>query len=284
MRRVPASQAFRHGLGLAAPRRVTTPRFVAQAGHVYLVGAGPGDPGLLTVKARDLLATCGCVLHDQLVDPGVLAFVAPGCERVPVGKVGHGPQTAQAWIERLMIARARRGKSVVRLKGGCPTLFGRVGEEAMALRAAAIPFEIVPGVSSALSVPAYAGIPVTYRGLAASVAIVTAHCVDRERQPLRSVAQADTLVILMGARSLGEVVAELLAAGRSPATPAAFISRGTGRDQRTIRAALGDLGAEVARSGAGAPAVTVVGEVAALGEALAWFQEETDDFVVAEAL
>jgi uroporphyrin-III C-methyltransferase len=253
--------------------------FEARAGHVYLVGAGPGDPGLLTLKAHDLLASCGCVLYDQLVDPGVLAFVRPEAERIAVGKVGHGPQTAQPWIEHLMIARARRGLAVVRLKGGCPTLFGRLGEEAMALRGAAIPYEIVPGVTSALAVPAYAGIPLTHRGLAASLAIVTGHCADRGQRPLRSLAHADTLVILMGARSLAEVVAELLAAGRPPDTPAAFLSRGTSRDQQAIRAPLVDLCRAVARSNAGAPAVIVVGGVAALGERLSWFRPDIDEFV-----
>lgn len=233
----------------------------AQAGWVYLVGAGPGDPGLLTIKARDLLASCDCVLYDHLGAAEVLGFVPSSAERIGVGKVGHGSQVAQAEIQRLLIDRARRGRRVVRLKGGCPTLFGRLAEEAEALRAASVPYEVVPGVSSALAVPAYAGIHVTHRDVASSIAIVAGHCATGARRPLAAVAHADTVVILMGARRLPALAAELLAAGRSPETPAAFISEGASPRQRTVVATLGTLAAEVGRSGLGAPAVIVVGEV-----------------------
>lgn len=232
----------------------------AQAGWVYLVGAGPGDPGLLTIKARDLLASCDCVLYDQLGAAEVLGCVPSSAERIGVGKVGHGLQVAQAEIHRLLVDRARRGRRVVRLKGGCPTVFGRLAEEAEALRAASVPYEVVPGVSSALAVPAYAGIHVTHRELASSVAIVAGHCATAKR-PLAAVAHADTVVILMGARRLPTVAAELMAAGRSPETPAAFISEGASPRQRTVVATLGTLAVEVRRSGLGAPAVIVVGEV-----------------------
>jgi uroporphyrin-III C-methyltransferase len=236
----------------------------ARPGWVYLVGAGPGDPGLVTLRAKDLLESCDSVLYDQLGTGGALAFVRGSAERISVGKVGHGSQVAQAEIHRLLVERARRGRRVVRLKGGCPTVFGRVAEEASALSAAGVPYEIVPGVSSALAVPAYAGIPVTHRALSSSVAIVAGHCAAAGREPLAAVAHADTVVVLMGARRLRAIASELLAAGRSEDTPAAFISEGTGPRQRAVFAPLGTLAREVERSGLGAPAVVVVGAVAGL--------------------
>jgi uroporphyrin-III C-methyltransferase len=240
-------------------------------GRVHLVGAGPGDPGLLTLRARDLLEECDSVLYDHLVAPEILAFVRPGAERIPVGKIGHGTQVAQEEIHRLMIHRARAGRCVVRLQGGCPSLFGRVAEEAEALRDAGIAFEIVPGVSSALAVPAYAGMPVTHRGLASSVAIVTGHCAGPVPPSLRALAQADTLVILMGVKALPEIVAELLDAGRDPETPAALIQEGTSARQRSVTATLETLSERVRRDGLGAPAIIVVGEVVRLQERISWF-------------
>jgi uroporphyrin-III C-methyltransferase len=236
----------------------------AQAGWVYLVGAGPGDPGLVTLRAKELLESCDTVLYDQLGTAGALGFVSSAAERVSVGKVGHGSQVAQAEIHRLLADRARNGRRVVRLKGGCPTVFGRLAEEVEALRSAAIPFEIVPGVSSALAVPAYAGIPVTHRELASSVAIVAGHCARAGRQPMAAVAHVDTVVVLMGARRLRAVTEELLAAGRGAETPAAFISEGTGPRQQVLVATLSTIAGEVERSGLVAPAVVVVGEVARL--------------------
>ncbi len=251
----------------------------ARAGWVYLVGAGPGDAGLLTLKGRELLGTCDCVLHDRLVGEEVLAYAPARAERIDVGKVGHGPQFAQDETQALLIDRARRGRAVVRLKGGCPTVFGRAAEEAGALRTAGIPFEIVPGVSSALAVPAYAGIPLTHRRLASSLAIVTGHCAAERKRAVAGVAHADTVVVLMGASALGAVVAELLAAGRAPETPAAFVSRGTQEGQRTILGTLGTLAAEVARAGGEGPAVIVVGEVVGLAGGLGWFRPESDRVV-----
>jgi uroporphyrin-III C-methyltransferase len=246
-----------------------------KAGRVYLVGAGPGDPGLLTVRARDLLGSCDSVLHDHLVTHEILAFVRPGAELVAVGKVGHGSQVAQDEIHRLLVARARSGQCVVRLQGGCPTLFGRAGEEALALREAGVGFEIVPGVTSALAVPAYAGIPVTHRGLASSVAIVAGHCAGSSTRSLGSLAHADTLVILMGVRSLPQIATELLAAGRDPDTPAALIQEGTSAGQRVVRATLATLAAKVRHEGVGAPAVIVVGEVVGLQEQIDWHSSPT---------
>jgi uroporphyrin-III C-methyltransferase len=236
----------------------------ARPGWVYLVGAGPGDPGLVTLKAKDLLESCDSVLHDQLGTEGALGFVPPPAERISVGKVGHGAQVAQAEINRLLIDRARRGRRVVRLKGGCPTVFGRVAEEAEALRDARIPFEIVPGISSALAVPACAGIPVTHRGFASSVAVVAGHCASDVKEPMTAVAHADTVVVLMGVRRLAAIMESFMAAGRSADTPAAFISEGTTSRQRTVVGTLGTLAHDVERSGLGAPAVVVVGEVVRL--------------------
>jgi len=240
-------------------------------GTVYLVGAGPGDPGLLTLKARDLLASCDTILFDQLVNPTILEHAPASAERLRVGKVGHGTQVAQEAIHRLMIDRAHRGRSVVRLKGGCPMLFGRVAEEAEALRAASVPYEIVPGVSSALAAPAYAGIPLTHRAYASSVSILTGHCVRAGARPAAALAAADTLVVLMGATALASLAAELVAAGRRPETPAAFISQATWDSQQVVVATLSTLADAVERSRLGAPAVVVVGEVVALRERLDWF-------------
>ena len=236
----------------------------AQAGWVYLVGAGPGDPGLVTLRAKELLESCDTVIYDQLGTAGALGFVRSPAERISVGKVGHGSQVAQAEIHRLLVDRARNGRRVVRLKGGCPTVFGRLAEEVEVLRSADVPFEIVPGVSSALAVPAYAGIPVTHRELASSVAIVAGHCARAGKQPMAAVAHADTVVVLMGARRLRAVTEELLAAGRGADTPAAFISEGTGPRQQVLVATLSTLSDEVERAGLLAPAVVVVGEVARL--------------------
>ncbi len=216
------------------------------------------------------------MLHDHLVAREILAFARPGAEVREVGKVGHGRQVAQEEIHRLLVERARSGRSVVRLQGGCPTLFGRVAEEAEALQDAGVAFEIVPGVSSALAAPAYAGMPVTHRGLAASVAIVTGHCAGPSARPLSTLAHADTLVILMGVRTLPQIAAELVAAGRNPETPAALIQEGTSARQRVVRATLATLHDEVRRAGLGAPAVIVVGEVVRLHERTSWFAPAVD--------
>jgi uroporphyrin-III C-methyltransferase len=237
----------------------------AQPGFVYLVGAGPGDPGLLTLRARDLLESCDCVLHDQLGTAETLSFAPRGAERIGVGKVGHGGQVAQEEIHRLLVDRARRGRRVVRLQGGCPTVFGRLAEEIAALETAGVPYEVVPGVTSALSVPALAGLVLTERDVASSVAIVAGHCATAENRPLERVADADTIVVLMGARRLPAVAQDLLRAGRDAHTPAAFISEGASPRQRMVVATLATLAREVERAGLRAPAVVVVGEVVRRG-------------------
>lgn len=243
------------------------------AGKVYLVGAGPGSPDLLTVKAFNLLRKAEVVVYDYLIDPDVLAHVPAEAERFYAGKVGGGNQTPQDQINRLLIQKARQGKQVVRLKGGDPFLFGRGGEEARALSAARIPFEIVPGISSALAVPAYAGIPVTHRGLSSSVAIVSAaRAGDGEfSSQLRSARAADTIVVLMGVTHIRCIAAELIANGRSANTPVAVIRWGTYETQQTVVGSLMNIADLVEREGLLAPAVIVIGEVVRLRDELNWF-------------
>jgi uroporphyrin-III C-methyltransferase len=244
-------------------------------GKVYLVGAGPGDPGLLTVKALDLLRRADVVIYDYLVNPDVLENIRPTAERIYAGKVGGGTQTPQNEINRMLIDRARAGNLVVRLKGGDPFLFGRGGEEGKALRAAGIPFEFVPGVSSALAVPAYAGIPLTHRGVSRSVAIVTGVQADdgEVSRELKNAAHAQTIVILMGLGHLRRIAAELLDAGRAANTPVAVIRWGTHETQQTVIGNLLDIADLVQSKDLRPPAVIVVGEVVHLREELKWFEE-----------
>lgn len=238
----------------------------AQRGTVYLVGAGPGDPGLLTLRAADLLSSADVVYHDYLVGRPILDRVRPRARLVDVGKIGHGPQTSQAAIERALVASARAGDAVVRLKGGDPLLFGRGAEEALALAEAGVPFEIVPGVSSALAVPAAAGIPVTARGCAASVAVVTGHSMAGAPAPIPD---ADTIVVLMGVANATAIRDQLLLSGRGPDTPAAVIERGTCPSERVIATTLAGLPGAIAAHRVAPPALLVVGEVVALRARLA---------------
>jgi uroporphyrin-III C-methyltransferase len=232
-------------------------------GTVYLVGAGPGDPGLLTIRALQLLEGADVVLHDHLVSAAILDRCSAKARTMDVGKIGHGRQIAQADIERRLISYARAGLAVVRLKGGDPLLFGRGNEEAAALRAAGVPFEIVPGVSSALAVPAYAGIPLTARGLATSVAIVTGHCAQSGTLP-STMPEADTIVVLMGVANAAALRDRLMAAGRRGDTPAAIIEWGTCPRQRVEVGTLETLPNIIARAGIEAPAVIVIGETVGL--------------------
>jgi len=243
---------------------------------VALVGAGPGDPGLLTLKAAQLLAECDVVLVDRLVDPAVLAHVRDGAEVVDVGKASWtGTAPRQDEINTQLVARARDGKRVVRLKGGDPFVFGRGSEEAEALVAAGVPFEVVPGVTSAVAVPAYAGIPVTARGYTQDVCVVTGH-LDPDDPGSRVRWQAlatgpGTLVILMGHDRLPLLAEGLIRFGRPADTPAACIERGTTPGQRVVVSTLERLAEDVARAGLQAPVATVVGEVVRLRDRLAWF-------------
>lgn len=239
----------------------------ALPGVVYLVGAGPGDAGLLTLRAAELLAGATEVYYDYLVSDEVLARCGPHARLVNVGKIGHGAATAQHDIEDQLVAAARTGHRVVRLKGGDPLLFGRGAEEAIALEAAGVPFEIVPGVSSALAVPAYAGIPVTARGYAASVAIVTGHSMAGGPA---SIPLADTIVVLMGVANAALIRDQLLATGFAADTPAAVVEWGTCARQRVLICDLCDLPATIADAGIGAPAIIVIGEVVRLRDRLSW--------------
>jgi uroporphyrinogen III methyltransferase/synthase len=237
---------------------------------VYLVGAGPGDPGLLTRRGAELLARAEVVVYDRLASPALLRLAPPGAELVDVGKAPGRAAMSQEQINELLVARGSEGKEVVRLKGGDPFVFGRGGEEAEACIAAGVPFEVVPGITSAIAAPAYAGIPVTHRGLSTHFTVVTGH-----EDPAKGTTDTDwdalaktggTLVILMGAGRLREIARALVAGGRDPATPVAAVRWGTRPEQRTVRATL----ATIADAGVEAPSAIVVGDVAALD--LGWFE------------
>lgn len=246
---------------------------------MYLVGAGPGDPGLLTLKGRDCLALADVVIYDYLANPALLAFAPDRAERVYAGKQAGQHTLTQTEINALLIEHGRQGRVVVRLKGGDPFLFGRGSEEAEALRAAGIPYEVVPGVSSALAVPAYAGIPVTHRGLASSLTIATGHEEPGKAESALdwpALAAADTLVLLMGVGNLTEVVGSLRAAGRAAETPIALIRWGTRPEQETVTGTLGSIEAILAARPhpLRPPAIIVVGDVVALRERLRWFDAD----------
>jgi uroporphyrin-III C-methyltransferase len=247
-------------------------------GTVYLVGAGPGDPSLLTLRAFDVLQHADVVLHDHLVSADVLAECQPCARLINVGKIGHGPQVEQSTIEGQLIAFARSGQGVVRLKGGDPFVFGRGSEEACALRRAHVPFEVVPGISSAMAAPAYAGIPLTARGLSASIAIVTGHSAQSDEPA--PIPQADTIVVLMGLANARAVRDQLLAAGRRGGTPAAAIEWGTHARQRAVTATLATLPDVIACAGISAPAVIVIGETVKLRAMLEWFEPAMDESLV----
>jgi len=249
----------------------------AERGIVYLVGAGPGDPGLMTLRGRELLESCDCILYDNLVNPEILQLARPHAERIAVGKIGGGRCTPQNQINQIMIERARAGNSVVRLKGGDPFLFGRGGEEAEALHDAGIRYEVVPGVTSALAVPAYAGIPLTHRDYSSSLAILTgshAGAGGFDARVLSAVAHAETIVVLMGLANLREITANLIAFGKSPNIPVAVIRLGTYQTQQTITGTVASIAEDVERAGFRAPAAIVIGEVVRLRERLSWFAEE----------
>ncbi len=242
-------------------------------GKAYLVGAGPGRADLITVRGLNLLRRADVVVYDRLIAQELLDEIRPGAERIFVGKASGCHTLSQNEINEVLVARVRLGRQVVRLKGGDPFVFGRGGEEAEALAAAGLPFEIVPGISSAISVPAFAGIPVTQRGVANAFAVVTGHGQTgaNDSADWDALARMPTLVILMGLERLDEIVERLLAAGRDAYTPAAAISWGTTDRQQVVTAPLADLPGAVAAAALPAPAVVVVGEVAALHDRLAWF-------------
>lgn len=258
---------------------------VEPVGPVALVGAGPGDPELLTLRAARLLAQAEVVVYDNLVGPGVMALVPPAAERIYAGKQRANHSMAQEGINALLVRLARTGRRVVRLKGGDPLIFGRGGEELLALAEAGVPFEVVPGITAAHGVAAYAGIPLTHRDHAQGVVFVTGHLKDgtcdldwaglaRPRQ---------TVVIYMGLSGLPTITAELMAHGLPADWPAAVISRGTLPQQRVVVATLATVADEAARAGLSSPSLTIVGHVVRLREQLAWFERLAEGASAAEA-
>jgi uroporphyrinogen III methyltransferase/synthase len=249
------------------------------SGVVYLVGAGPGDPGLLTVRGRELLASCDTIVYDALVNPLLVDDAWIGrvseAEKIFVGKRGGAPSMEQDAITALLVRLARDGKRVVRLKGGDPMVFGRGGEEAIALAAAGLPFEVVPGVTAGVAAPAYAGIPVTHRGVSTSVTFITGHedpGKDRDQTDWAALARAGgTLVLYMGVSRLAKIATALIEGGRSPSTPAAIIEWGTYPRQRTVTATLATLAETAARAKVIAPSIAIVGDVVKLREEMSWF-------------
>jgi uroporphyrinogen III methyltransferase/synthase len=241
------------------------------SGRVYLVGAGPGDPGLLTARALELIASADVIVYDRLIPASALDGARADAELLFAGKQGGGEQVPQEQTEALLLERAREGKQIVRLKGGDPFVFGRGGEEALTLRDAGIPFEVVSGVTAGVAALAYAGIPVTHRGLATAVAFVTGRTgADGELDWPALAAFPGTLVFYMGVQRLGRIAASLIEAGRDGAEPAAVVEAGTLARQRTVSGTLATIAELVEQAAVGSPSITVVGAVAALAEQLDW--------------
>jgi uroporphyrinogen III methyltransferase/synthase len=260
----------------------STPTFApsdAWTGRVALVGAGPGDPELLTLKAHRLIRAADAVVHDYLVAPAILALARTDSEKIFVGKKGGGFCCPQTEIEAILIRLAREGKTVVRLKGGDPFIFGRGGEEAEALVAAGIPFEVVPGVTSALAAAAYAGIPLTHRSHASGVVFLTGH--EDPTKPDAAIRWEDyaklgaTLCLYMGMKNLEIITRRLQAGGLAGTTPVAVIQSATTGGHRRLLATLATVALESEHAGFGAPSIVVIGEVAALSDKLAWFARES---------
>jgi uroporphyrin-III C-methyltransferase len=246
-------------------------------GMAYLVGAGPGRADLITVRGLNLLRQAEVVLYDRLIPQELLQEAPATAELIFVGKGPDRHMLPQEEINALLIERVRAGKRVVRLKGGDPFVFGRGGEEVLALAEAGLRFEIVPGVSSALAGPAYAGIPVTQRGVVTAFAVVTGHedpTKPESATDWAALAQVPTLILMMAIKNIEQICGDLIAAGRDPATPTAAISWATTDKQRVLRATLQSLPEQVTRQKLPTPAVIVIGEVAALHDQLAWFQPE----------
>ena len=245
----------------------------AGAGIVYLVGAGPGDPELLTLRAARLLERADVVVYDHLVGDGVLALVGARAERIYVGKERARHSVPQGRINAMLVDLARAGRSVVRLKGGDPFVFGRGGEELQALAAAGVPFEVVPGITAACGVSAYAGIPLTHRDCAHSCTFVTGHLKDGScNLDWPALARpGQTVVIYMGLSGLESICSQLAAHGLGADWPAAVVGNGTLAGQRVVAGTLGTLAARVAEAGLASPCLTIVGEVVRLRDELAWF-------------
>jgi uroporphyrinogen III methyltransferase / synthase len=248
------------------------------AGMVYLVGAGPGDPGLITQKGLEALSRADVVVYDNLIDERLLEAASPRAECIFAGKTAVKHTLEQSEINTLLMQKALEGKIVVRLKGGDPFVLGRGGEEGEALAASHVPFEIIPGITSAIAVPAYAGIPVTHRGKASSFAVITGH-----EDPSKGISginwekltnAVDTLVFLMGIQNLPSIIQKLVENGRDAHTPIAIIQNGTRPEQKSVTGTLQNITQKVKKEGIGSPAVIVVGEVVGLREKLRWFDNQ----------
>jgi uroporphyrin-III C-methyltransferase len=251
-----------------------TLRLSARRGRAYLIGAGPGRADLITVRGLTLLRRADVVIYDRLIARELLDEIRTDAEHLFVGKESGHHTLPQSEINALLVDRVRQGKQVVRLKGGDSFVFGRGGEEAQALHDAGLPFEVVPGVSSALAVPAYAGIPVTHRGLSTAFAVVTGHeCADKENSTTDwdALARIPTLVVLMGLSNADCIAEKLIGAGLAPSTPAAAISNGTTDKQAVVTTTLAELADAIAQAELPSPAILVIGEVASLAGELGWF-------------
>ena len=244
-------------------------------GKVYIVGAGPGDPGLLTINGLDSLKSADVILYDRLVDESVLDFVNPNTELIYVGKLPGYKENPQTEINRLLVSKAKQGKIVVRLKGGDPFVYGRGAEEANILHAEGIPFEIIPGVSSVIGVPAYAGIPLTHRGISSSFTVISgreASCNTESNIDWDSIASnKGTLVVLMGAENINDITKKLILSGKPAETPVALISHGTKSTQRTVSSTLGNVNKFSKECSIESPMIMIVGEVVSLRKTLQWF-------------
>jgi uroporphyrinogen III methyltransferase / synthase len=254
-------------------------------GTVYLIGAGPGDPGLLTIRGKEALECADAVVYDRLAHPALLNYVRPNAERIYVGKASANHAMKQPDINATLVRLALEGKTVARLKGGDPLVFGRGGEEAEICREHGVPFEFVPGVTSAIAAGTYAGIPITHRDAASSFAVITGH--EREDDASKSQAgaaegrrnwarlawAADTLVFLMGVENLHEITSRLIENGRSPETPVGIVQWGTWSKQRVVTGTLSTIVQVVKDNGITSPAVSIVGDVVSLREKLRWFDD-----------
>ncbi len=246
-------------------------------GIVYLAGAGPGDPGLVTLRTAELLRTADVVLYDRLVSDGILAMIPESANKEYVGRAVGDDTTHQDATNELMLRHAQDGKRVVRLKGGDPIIFGRGGEEAEFLREHGIKYEIIPGITSGIASATYAGIPVTHRKVASSVALVTGHedpTKEHEAVKWRNLAGAvDSIVIMMGLSRIDGICDNLIKGGRSPATPVAVIQNGTTPDQRIIRGQLDTIASMVKEEKFRPPAIIIIGDAVALSEKIGWRQD-----------
>jgi uroporphyrin-III C-methyltransferase len=242
-----------------------------KTGKVYITGAGPGDPELITLRGKKILEKADVVIYDRLVNPELLAYSPETSEHIYVGKKPGKPSVSQNRINQILVSKAKDGKTVVRLKGGDPFIFGRGSEECEALASEQVPYEVIPGISSALSAPAFAGIPLTHRTLARSFTVVTGHTLKGTDsfQNWEHLSNADTLVILMGMRKLAEIVETLRKFGRPGDTPVTIVEKATLPNQRIVSATLNSIVEQA--SGFSSPAVIVVGELAAMSHDLAWF-------------